>query len=60
MKPLAVTVNQLTELVPFKRTKIYSLINSGKLDTVLVGRRRLILMSSIENLLRPAVEVEAL
>jgi hypothetical protein len=51
MKPLAVSVKQTTELVPFGRTKINQMIKTGELESVLVGGRRMILMSGIEKLL---------
>ena len=35
------------------KTKVYDLINTGKLQTVKVGRARLILRSSLDALLQP-------
>jgi hypothetical protein len=37
----------------FGRTLAYELINEGKLKTVAIGRRRLVLMESLESLLQP-------
>jgi excisionase family DNA binding protein len=52
-KRLAVTIVDACEITGLGRTKIYELIGQGKLKAVSIGRRRLVLMESIEALLLP-------
>ena len=52
-KRLAVTIDDACEITGLGRTKIYELIGQGKLKAVSIGRRRLVLMESIEALLLP-------
>jgi excisionase family DNA binding protein len=54
-KPISVTVQEARKLTGLGNTLIYELIKEGKLKSVAVGRRRLILYSSIERLLQPEV-----
>jgi excisionase family DNA binding protein len=56
-RPLERTMNRLTTSVAEARkslgighTKLYELINSGDLKTIRIGRRRLIIVDSIERL----------
>lgn len=49
--PLAYRVNDAARAVGLGRTKIYALIKTGKLASVLVGGRRLILADSLKALL---------
>ncbi|MDE3017252.1 MAG: helix-turn-helix domain-containing protein [Pseudomonadota bacterium] len=49
-KPITVTVNSALDLTGLGRTKLYELIGSGQLKTVTIGRRRLIVYSSLEAL----------
>lgn len=51
---LAATVADTCHITGLGRTTVYELIAEGKLKSVAIGRRRLILMQSIEALLRPA------
>ena len=51
-KRLAVTIDDACEITGLGRTKIYELIRDQKLKAVAIGRRRLVLMESIETLLR--------
>ena len=51
MKKLSVTIKQTNELTGLSIRKIYDLICEGKLKSVTVGRRRLILYESLEKLL---------
>ncbi|HME25463.1 MAG TPA: hypothetical protein VKI44_29720 [Acetobacteraceae bacterium] len=53
-KAIATTVNGTRDMTGLGRTKIYELIAERKLKTVAVGRRRLVLIESIEALLRPS------
>jgi excisionase family DNA binding protein len=50
--PLAVTVQRARELSGLGNTTIYALIRDKKLETVTVGRRRLVLFKSLESLLQ--------
>lgn len=52
-KPIAVPVNEACRIGGFGRTLCYELIAQGKLKAVVIGRRRLVLIDSIESLLRP-------
>jgi excisionase family DNA binding protein len=53
--PITVTVAEARRLSGLGNTKLFELIRDKKLDTVTVGRRRLIHLSSLERLLSPAV-----
>lgn len=53
MEPLTTTVSGARQATGLGQTKIYELINSGQLETVKIGRRRLIKMDSIRALLNP-------
>lgn len=50
-KPIAVTVRQARQLSGLGNTKLWELIKQEKLKTVAIGRRRLVLYSSLERLL---------
>lgn len=50
-KPLTVTIDDTCKITGLGNTKIYELINQGKLKSIAIGRRRLVLYSSIEALL---------
>lgn len=50
----AVSINAACHITGLGRTMLYLLINKGRLRTVTVGRRRLVLMSSVQELLRPS------
>jgi excisionase family DNA binding protein len=52
-KPISVTVQTARKLTGLGNTTIYDLIKQEKLRTVAIGRRRLILYSSLEKLLTP-------
>jgi hypothetical protein len=53
-KPLTVTVAIAREISGLGNTTIWALISSGKLQTTCVGRRRLIVYHSLQQLLLPA------
>ena len=53
-KPLTVTVKRTCKLLGLGNTTIWDLIGQNKLKTIRVGRRRLVLYSSIESLLAEA------
>lgn len=54
-EPLAYSVAQVISITPWGRTRVYELINEGKLKSSKVGKRRLISAAS----LRALVEGEA-
>jgi excisionase family DNA binding protein len=49
--PLAVTVPVARALLGIGNTTIWALIRDGELETVRIGRRRLVVYASIESLL---------
>ena len=53
-KPLTVTVAMAREISGLGNTTIWALIKKHDLETVCVGRRRLIVYRSLERLLSPA------
>ena len=54
MKPLTLTVNDTSVALGLGRTKIYQLLASRGLTGIKVGRRRLITVESIQNLVETA------
>jgi excisionase family DNA binding protein len=50
--PITATVNQFAALSGLGRTSIYELIKSGDIQSVTIGRRRLIVLESYRALLR--------
>ena len=50
MKPLLISIADGAQALGLGRTTVNQLIRSGELDTVKVGRRRLITVASIERL----------
>lgn len=52
--PMLTSVNAACETLNVGRTSLYGLINSGRLDTVKLGRRTLIKVSSIKALIGEA------
>ena len=55
VKPLAVTVRQACEAIGLGRSALYELIKAGRVKTIKIGRRRLLIYASLEAL----VEAEA-
>ncbi len=53
-KPLSTTIDDTCRITGLGRTKVYELIAEGKLKTATIGRRRLVMYSSIEALVRGA------
>ena len=51
-KPLAVTVKKACDLIGVGNTTMYALIRDGRVKTKTIGRRRLIIYSSLEELVR--------
>lgn len=50
LKPITVTVDNAIKLSGIGRTKLYELINQGVIKTTTIGRRRLVIYSSLEEL----------
>lgn len=50
MERLFMSVNETCDMLGISRTTIYRLISTGRLETVRIGRRRLVRLSSIEEL----------
>lgn len=55
-EPLLLGVNRVCELTGLGRTTIYAEIRSGRLQTVTVGRRRLIPWASLDEWIRELSE----
>ena len=49
MTPIAISVSDTCEACGIGRTTLYKLLNEGVLESKLIGRKRVILVSSIEN-----------
>jgi excisionase family DNA binding protein len=47
-KPLAVTVKRACELIGVGNTTMYELIHDGRVKTIRIGRRRLVIYHSLE------------
>lgn len=50
LKPLSVTVDNALKISGLGRTKFYALVRDGTIKTVTVGRRRLVVYASLEDL----------
>ena len=50
MNPLFVSIKQTGEALNIGRTSVYALIRDGRLDTLKMGRRRLVTVASIKRL----------
>jgi excisionase family DNA binding protein len=53
VKPLAVTVKCACKMIGVGNTKMWALIKEGRVQTTSVGRRRLVIYSSLEDLVTP-------
>jgi excisionase family DNA binding protein len=51
VKPLAVTVRTAAKILGVGNTTMWGLVKSGRVKTVTIGRRRLVIYASIETLL---------
>lgn len=58
-EPLAVRIDDASRMIGLGRTSIYELINEGKLKTIKVAGRRLVLVAAIRELLASADTGEA-
>ena len=53
MKPLAVPVNTASKLLGVGNTKMWELIKDGRVKTISIDRRRLVIYDSLESLVSP-------
>jgi excisionase family DNA binding protein len=53
--PLAVSVKTACKLVGVGNTTMWALIKAGRVKTINIGRRRLVIYASLESLLIPEV-----
>jgi len=51
MKPVTITISRACEYSGLCRSTMYNLINDARLESRTVGRRRLIVVSSLDRLL---------
>lgn len=51
MHPFTLSISEAAKALSLGRTSIYALINEGRLETVKIGRRRLVKVESICQLL---------
>jgi excisionase family DNA binding protein len=54
-KPLAVTVDSACKIIGVGRTLMWALIKDGRVKSIRLGRRRLVIYASLETLLTEAV-----
>lgn len=54
MEPLTTSVNDAARALSLGRTSVYALIKQGRLETVKLGRRTLVKIQSIRNLIGDA------
>lgn len=52
MQQLSHSINEIPALTGLGRTKIYEYMNSGKLKSRKIGKRRIILREDLENFLK--------
>jgi excisionase family DNA binding protein len=53
LKPITVTVATALSLTGLGRTKLYALIKEGRIRTISIGRRTLVVYASLEELIAP-------
>jgi hypothetical protein len=59
MRPLAIPIRTTRRIIGIGNTKLWELIGSGALETISIGRRRLVLVASIEQLIEKLRAIEA-
>jgi hypothetical protein len=59
MRPLAIPIRTTRRVIGIGNTKLWELIGSGALETISIGRRRLVLVASIEQLVDKLRAIEA-
>jgi excisionase family DNA binding protein len=58
--PLLLTMMETATLLRLGRTQTYELVMSGRISSVTIGRRRLILRASVEEFVRKLLEEQNL
>jgi len=58
--PLLITMMETATLLRLGRTQTYELVMSGRISSVTIGRRRLILRASVEEFVHKLFEVQNL
>ena len=56
---MAFSIDELSHVIPFGKTKIYELINKGALKAEFIHGRRIVLLSAVEQLLNGHVQLES-
>lgn len=56
MEQIGISIQQAGQVSGLSRMTLYRLINRNKLDTVKVGRRRLVKVASLRSLMEAGVE----
>ena len=54
LKPITVTVTTALAVTGLGRTKFYELVKEGRIRTVAIGRRTLVVFADLEKLAEPA------
>jgi excisionase family DNA binding protein len=57
--PLLLTVEEAASLLRLGRTRVYQLVMGGKIQSVKVGRRRLVVREGLEEFVAQLVEDQA-
>ncbi len=52
IKPICLPVNEARAAIGLGRTKFYELISEGRIKTITIGKRRLVVVESLEALAR--------
>lgn len=52
-KPLAVSVKAASKIIGVGNTTMWALIKANRVQTIAIGRRRLVVYASLESLLAP-------
>ena len=52
MEKLTATINESCEALSTGRTNLYRLINEGRIETITVGRRRLVVVQSLHDFVK--------
>jgi hypothetical protein len=53
IEPLAVSVKKARALIDVGNTKMWELIKDGRVDTISIGRKRLVIYESLKKLVTP-------
>lgn len=56
LKPITVTVTTALAITGLGRTKFYELVKEGRIRTVAIGRRTLVVFADLEKLAEPAAD----